>query len=57
LRGPRSQWDAGKQGSKVASENWNGLGFPEPAFQQTAPGVVRSVQGRLWSFGWFRGRL
>lgn len=41
----------------MAGKNRDGLRFPDPTFEQSAPGVVRPVQSCLWTFGGFRGRL
>lgn len=41
----------------MAGKNRDGLRFPEPTFEQSAPGMVRPVQSCLWTFGGFRGRL
>jgi hypothetical protein len=57
LRRPRRQRDAGEQGSKMAGKDRDGLGFPEPTFEQSAPGMVRPVQSCLRTFGGFRGCL
>ena len=57
LRRPRHQRDAGEQGSKMAGKDRDGLGFLKPTFEQAAPGMVRSVQGCLWTFRGFRGCL